>query len=255
MELALNEFHRRHSDVSLLLNVRRHPYSFLSDRQSSTGFSVGFGTPEGQEPTWHDALLKYCDGSYIKRWAGELLMSYLARRAGIRLDFGVQAQWQPIDSQRAMLWAGRFGKQEEYMSALARRHFEEKRSASHRSSILDAVAEAGLDRNAAAAFLDTDELKDVVWQSYGSTIREKGIHSIPLFVFNSPLTDGGPFGTGQGKAVIINGSGDEAQFLQVFDSFLGDMQQSDPATWGGASKAANASFSLVGQVIAWWCKA
>jgi hypothetical protein len=32
--------------------------------------------------------------------------------AGIRFDYSVRTHWQPIESQRALLWAGRFGKQE-----------------------------------------------------------------------------------------------------------------------------------------------
>ena len=34
-----------------------------------------------------------------------------------------------------------------------------------------------------------------VWDWYGRTIQEKGIHSIPFFVFNVPaaLAVGGPF--------------------------------------------------------------
>ena len=70
------------------------------------------------------------------------------------------------------------------MSALNLRHFEQRQSASERATLLAAVAEVGLDTDAAAAFLDTDELADAVWRSYGATIREKGIHSIPLFAFH-----------------------------------------------------------------------
>ena len=79
-----------------------------------------------------------------------------------------------------LLWAGRFGKQEEFVSALNKRHFEQKQSASDRSTLC--AEEVGLDVAAATAFLETNELADFVWESYGRTIREKEIHSIPLFV-------------------------------------------------------------------------
>ena len=72
-------------------------------------------------------------------------MRQLGRRVGIELDYNVQTNWQPIDSQRLMLWARRFGKAEAYMSALAQRHFEQRQSASHRTTILEAAEEAGLD--------------------------------------------------------------------------------------------------------------
>ena len=93
-------------------------------------------------------------------------------------SFGVLAQWQPVESQRLLLWAGRFGLQEEFMSALNKRHFEQRQSASARSTLRDAAREVGLDGAAAVAFLDSRELEDVVWKSYGQTIHEKKIHSV-----------------------------------------------------------------------------
>jgi hypothetical protein len=46
------------------------------------------------------------------------------REAGIEFDYNVLAQWHPVDSQRLLAWAGQFGLQEEFMSALNVRHFE-----------------------------------------------------------------------------------------------------------------------------------
>ena len=39
----------------------------------------------------------------------ELGMQQLANNAGIKFDYGVLAQWQPVDSQRLLLWAGQRG--------------------------------------------------------------------------------------------------------------------------------------------------
>lgn len=192
------------------MDVTRHPYSFRGDSKQAP-------IPEGKEETWHDDLLNYVGGDPDVRAAFQAQMRELGERAGIHLDYNVQTNWQPVDSQRAMLWARQFGKAEKYMSALARKHFEERTSASHRSTILSAAEEAGLDVDALRAFLDTDELRETVWRSYGSTIKEKGIHAIPYFLFNSPLEDGGPFRSGNGEPVIINGSGDQDQFLEVFE--------------------------------------
>jgi predicted DsbA family dithiol-disulfide isomerase len=82
-----------------------------------------------------------------------------------------------------LLWAGRFGKQEAFMSNLNKRHFEQGssgESASERRTLLAAAADVGLDVSAAQAFLNTDELVSDVWRSYGETINKRGIHSIPL---------------------------------------------------------------------------
>jgi len=200
------------------MNVTRHPYSFQGDNPKG-----GVGRPEGTEELWHDSLVGYCGGDTKKRDNAEEMMRKLGRRAGIELDYNVPANWQPIDSQRLMLWARRFGKAEAYMSSLAQRHFEQRQSASHRATILKAADDAGLDVEAARKFLDTDELRAEVWTSYGDTIHEKGIHSIPYFVFNSPLTSGGPFRSGKGEPVIVNGSGDEQQFLGVFEQLYRDV--------------------------------
>ena len=72
-------------------------------------------------------------------------------------------QEQPIESQRLLLWAGRFGLQEEFMTAMNKRHFQQKQSASERETLLAAAEEVGLDTAAATAFLDGDELEAEVW--------------------------------------------------------------------------------------------
>ena len=71
------------------------------------------------------------------------------------------------------------GKSEIFMDHLGHRHFEQRKSASHRRTLLDAATASGLDADALDAFLSTDELVKEVWGSYGSTIDEKGIHAIP----------------------------------------------------------------------------
>lgn len=186
----------------------------------SGGNLAGHSTPQGEEPTWHESLLGYCGGDERARRGAEEGMRELGKKCGIELDYNVQTNWQPVNSQRVMLWAHRFGLQENYMSALARRHFENRTSASHDATILEAAAEAGLDVDACRAFLATDELREYVWKSYGSTIHEKGIHAIPLFIFNSPVTDGGPFRDGKGKPEMEHGSGSQAGFLQIFERLL-----------------------------------
>lgn len=147
-------------------------------------------------------------------------MRQLGRNCGIELDYLVQTNWQPVNSQRVMLWAHRFGLQEKYMSALGKRHFELRTSASHDATLLESVAEAGLDPEACKQFLETDELRASVWEAYGDTIHNKGIHSIPLFIFNSPATDGGPFRNGKGNPEMEHGSGNPSRFLEIFERLL-----------------------------------
>lgn len=198
--------------------MTRHPFSFAGDKRQRP-------IPEGQEITWHQDLLDYVGGDPQRCEQLEAHTRKLAEPFGLHLDFNVGTNLQPVDSQRVVLWARQFGKSEAYVSALARKHFEKRMSASHRSTVLSAAEEAGLDAKAVLAFLETKELEADVWRSYGSTVREKGIHAIPYMVFNSPLTDGGPFRSGKGRPVITKGSGDEYQFLQIFERMFSEVDQ------------------------------
>ena len=135
---------------------------------------------------------------------------------GVTFDFSVKTHWQPVESQRAQLYASRYGKGEVFMDALGGMHFERAKSASERGTLLDACEAVGMDRDAMDAWLDGDELGDEVWASYGDAIRELGIHSIPLFIF-SLEKDGGPFRQRVGKSFTHNGSGSAAAFEALFE--------------------------------------
>jgi len=166
-------------------------------------------------------------GSAAARDGAENQMYQLGVQAGIKFDYNVLAQWQPVESQRLLLWAGRYGLQEPFMSALNKRHFEQRESASDRKTLLAAADEVGLNVEAAAAFLDTKELEDVVWRSYGETIHDRRIHSIPLFAFCVPAIGavGGPFRTpGKHEAFVARGSMDQEYFLALFETILRDVR-------------------------------
>jgi predicted DsbA family dithiol-disulfide isomerase len=116
-------------------------------------------------------LVDYTGGTEAGALRAEAGLKQLGTQAGIEFRFDQKTNWQPVDSQRLLLWAGRFAKQEEFMTALNYRHFELAQSASERQTLLDAAADVGLDVAAATVFLDSDELSDDVWKSYGETIH------------------------------------------------------------------------------------
>ena len=89
-------------------------------------------------------------------------MKTAGRPLGIEFDYNVFINRQPIDSQRMLLYAARHGKQEEYVSALSRRHFTQGssgESASKKPTVLAAAVEAGLHREEALAFLESSEVR------------------------------------------------------------------------------------------------
>ena len=172
---------------------------------------------------WKDRLLDYTHGNEEARDQAMRGMKYAGSQVGIAFDYNVYIDRQPVDSQRMLLYAARHGKQEAYVSALSRRHFTQGssgESASRRHTVLAAAEEAGLDPQAASSFYDGDELRDVVWRSYGD-MPKRGISAIPLFVFNVPEinVEGGPLrphakGT---HPPIVNGSMNAELFGDIFD--------------------------------------
>ena len=102
--------------------------------------------------------MDYTDGTEAGALRAEAGLSALGAAAGIKFRYDQKTNWQPLESQRMLLWSARFGKAEEYMDALNQRHFELGTSASDRSTVLEAAKQAGLDVDAAKAFLDTNEV-------------------------------------------------------------------------------------------------
>lgn len=209
--------------VALALNVTRRPFSFLgqqpADEDSGNSNKWGGFPRLRRKGIWHERLADY-SGSPAGRDDFEAHMTKLGEAAGVKFDFNVYIDRQPMDSQRLLLWAGRFGKGEEFMSALSDRHFQNGslgESASKRPTLLAAAEEVGLDVAKVEAFLDSDELHDEVWRSYGEMPR-KGITGIPLFCFSIPEANlySGPFRDANADATI-NGSANKAHFLHLFE--------------------------------------
>ena len=193
-------------------------------------------------------------------------MKAAGKPLGIDFDYNCYINRQPIDSQRMLLYAARHGLQEQFMSCLNKRHFERGshgESASKRHTVLAAAKEAGLDYDAAAAFYDSDELREQVWKSYGEMPR-RGIDAIPLFVFNVPEIglEGGPLRPpaatpgaampGAAKPPIVNGSMTPELFERIFDELwdqveahrrkaklAGAAPAAPPATTGAAATTAS----------------
>jgi len=200
--------------VALTLNITRRPFSFLGQQPAHQDRHT-----LKRKGIWHDRLMDYA-GNPAGRDQFEAQMTKLGQAAGVTFDFNAYIDRQPIESQRLLLWAGRYGKGEEFMTALSNRHFQQGsqgESASKRPTLLAAAQEAGLDAQTVTAFLDSDELHDEVWRSYGEMPR-KGINAIPLFCFSVPEVDlwSGPFRDANADATI-NGSGDMARFLHLFE--------------------------------------
>lgn len=90
---ALEIFHRRHPEVSIAINITRHPFSFRGDRALD------------EDP----GVLRVTNSES----ASSTQLQRLGDSAGISFKIDRTPFYNPLDSQRALLWAARFGKQEE----------------------------------------------------------------------------------------------------------------------------------------------
>ena len=133
LEHALHDFHASHPTVALALNVTRRPFSFLGQQPADVddGHSDQWGGfPRlKRKGIWHERLMDYA-GSPTGRDQFEAQMTKLGEAAGISFDFNAYIDRQPFESQRLLLWAGRFGKGEQFISALSDRHFQQGSQAS-----------------------------------------------------------------------------------------------------------------------------
>ena len=73
------------------------------------------------------------------------------------------------------------------MEALFRAYFTKGRDISNRQTLLDVVAEAGLDRRLAEAMLNSEEGLDTIKEA-GEQSRRLQVDSVPYFVVNGEIT-------------------------------------------------------------------
>ena len=92
-----------------------------------------------------------------------------------------------LDAHRLVWLAERQGVQDAVVEALFRAYFTEGRDISHRQTLLDVVAEAGLDRHEAEAVLNGDDGLDAI-KDADALARRFGVDGVPFFIVNGRIT-------------------------------------------------------------------
>jgi predicted DsbA family dithiol-disulfide isomerase len=106
------------------------------------------------------------------------------RQVGIGFEYDkMTVQPNTLNAHRLMLFAERFGKQDELAEELFRAHFTEGANLTDAATLADIAARAGLDRNAAAAYLAGDDGREAIGQA-DVEARGAGIGGVPFFIFN-----------------------------------------------------------------------
>ena len=95
-----------------------------------------------------------------------------------------------LDAHRLIWLADKEGVQDAVMEALFRAYFTEGRDISNRQTLIDVVAEAGLDRHQAEAVLKSDEGMEAIKEA-DELARRYRVDGVPFFIINGKITLGG----------------------------------------------------------------
>jgi len=107
---------------------------------------------------------------------------------GILFDFDrMERTPNTLDAHRLIWLADMDGVQDAVVEALFRAYFTEGRDISNPQTLIDLVAEAGLDRRRAEAVLDGDEGMEAV-KGAGAQAQRLRVDSVPFFVVNGKIT-------------------------------------------------------------------
>jgi|SRR5579862_6610532 len=107
-----------------------------------------------------------------------------------------------FDAHRLLWWAGRRDVQNAVLEGLFRAFFTQGRDIGDREILADVASEAGLDRAAAAAFLESGEGASEV-RSEETKARDLGVEAVPFFMI------GGRF--------AVAGAHEPDSFLEAFE--------------------------------------
>ena len=135
---------------------------------------------------------------------------------GIHLAFArIERTPNTLDAHRLVWLAERQGVQGAVVEALFRAYFTEGRDIGKRQTLLDVVAEAGLDRHGAEAVLNSDGGLEAV-KDADALARRFRVEGVPFFIIDGTFT--------------LSGAQPPDAFLAVFSQAIGSKEQADSST-------------------------
>lgn len=133
----------------------------------------------------------------------------VGKEEGIRFDFDrMERTPNTLDAHRLIWLADLEGCQDAVVEALFRAYFTEGRDISNRQTLIEVVAEAGLDRQRAEAMLNSEEGMDAINEA-GEQARQLQVSGVPFFVINGGVT--------------LSGAHPPEDFLTAFNQTLNSM--------------------------------
>jgi predicted DsbA family dithiol-disulfide isomerase len=175
------------------VRVRRHPFQ-LNPQMPKGGVD---------RRTYRSAKF----GSWEHSLALDARLEAVGAAEGIAFAFEkIKRTPNTLDAHRLIWLAGEQVVQDAVVEALFRAYFTEGRDIGDRQTLLDVVAEAGLDRGRAAAELDADAALAAV-RAEEAAARRLGVEGVPFFVVNGELA--------------LSGAQETAAFLDAFGRVAG----------------------------------
>lgn len=111
-------------------------------------------------------------------------VSSIAKTEGLNFDFAMQAVLpNTLDAHRLIQFAPNAEIQGSVVESLMKAYFEEGVDLSNRENLLDVVAKAGLDKQAAASLLDSQtDVPEI--RKMEQLNHQRGITGVPFFIIN-----------------------------------------------------------------------
>jgi predicted DsbA family dithiol-disulfide isomerase len=145
-------------------------------------------------------------GSWERSLALDAQVVAVGREEGIPFAFDkIERTPNTFDAHRLIWLADKEDMQGAVVEALFRAYFTEGRDISNQQTLLDVVAEAGLNRNRAEELLNGDEGIEAI-RSAEEQARQMGVQGVPFFVVNNELA--------------LSGAVRPSAFLAAFDKLM-----------------------------------
>lgn len=111
-------------------------------------------------------------------------VAMVGRTVGIDFAFDrIEVQPNTINAHRLLIYADRAGNQDAMADELFKAYFLEGANLTDKAVLAEVAERAGLDKATIAAYLETDEDRDIVEQA-DVEARSAGIGGVPFFIFN-----------------------------------------------------------------------
>lgn len=129
----------------------------------------------------------------------------MAKSVGLDFEFDTIILTNTFDAHRLAMFAKRFGRMHEMTERILRAYYTESKHIADHDTLIKLAEEVGLDPEAVAAMLASDDMSDVV-RADEEEANELGIRSIPFFLIN--------------RKYAVTGAQSEEMFLDTFQQIL-----------------------------------